>query len=218
MTDAARNAVDCATFAPDDSAYAWGVVRAWRLSEHTKEHEAMAKKNKKPSKDPGGKSGKKGAAPKGKDKKAKKGKKSGAAKTPKNPRPITTGKGTPVAEIAAATMAHLRSGKPDSELWAAHFSSKFMSIEGSGQGWKGIKAVTKKCEEWVSQHTVHSVNFEGPYVGATGFAVKYTLDVTNNASGQRFNMSEVGVYTVEKGKVVQEEFMYFCPTDEAPAS
>ncbi len=167
----------------------------------------MAKKNKKPQKDAKKKDGKK-SGKKGSEKKSKK-----TDKAPKNPRPISTGKGTSVAEIAAATMAHLRSGKPDSELWAAHFSSKFMSIEGSGQGWKGVKAVTKKCEEWVGQHTIHSVNFEGPYVGATGFAVKYTLDVTNNASGQRFTMSEVGVYTVEKGKVVQEEFMYFCPTD-----
>lgn len=178
----------------------------------------MAKKNKKPSKDTGGKSAKRGSeskskAPKGKDKKGKKGKKGGAAKAPKNPRPISSGKGTPVAEIAAAIMAHLRSGKPDSELWGAHFSSKFMSIEGSGQGWKGVKAVKKKCDEWMDQHEVHAVNFEGPYVGATGFSVKYTLDVTNKASGQRFNMSEVGIYTVEKGKVVQEEFMYFCPPE-----
>ncbi len=180
------------------------------------------KKNKKPQK----KNPKK--APKDSNKKsdkkpAKKGspakaKESKASKTPKNPRPISSGKGKSVAEIAAATMAHLRSGKPDSELWAAHFSPKFMSVEGSGQGWKGVKAVKKKCDEWVAQHTVHAVNFEGPYVGATGFSVKYTLDVTNNASGQRFGMSEVGVYTVEKGKVVQEEFMYFCPAETAPSA
>ncbi|MBX3360185.1 MAG: nuclear transport factor 2 family protein [Phycisphaeraceae bacterium] len=177
------------------------------------------KKNKKPEKASG--KGKKESAKKGSGGKAKKGGKSKGTKQPKNPRPITTGKGKPVAEIAAATMAHLRSGKPDSELWGAHFSSKFMSIEGSGQGWKGVKAVKQKCDEWMSQHEIHGVQFEGPYVGATGFAVKYTLDVTNNASGQRFSMSEVGVYTVEKGKVVQEEFMYFCPTDgtaDAPAS
>ncbi len=175
------------------------------------------KKDKKKNKKKGGKSEKSTAVAKS-DKKGtgKKGKK-GADKAPKNPRPISSGKGTPVAEIAAATMAHLRSGKPDAELWAAHFSPKFMSIEGSGQGWKGVKAVTKKCQEWMDQHEIHAVNFEGPYVGATGFSVKYTLDVTNKASSQRFTMSEVGVYTVEKGRVVQEEFMYFSPDDTAPA-
>ena len=187
----------------------------------------MAKKNKKqpkPQEQPDKKPDKKSDQKRGKKQKSGKksekkgsGKKSKKAdKAPKNPRPITTGKGSTPAEVAVALMEHLRSGKPDAELWAEHFAPKFMSIEGSGQGWKGVKAVTKKCEEWVSQHTVHSVNFEGPYIGATGFSVKYTLDVTNNASGQRFSMSEVGVYTIEKGKVVQEEFMYFCPAD-APA-
>jgi hypothetical protein len=186
----------------------------------------MAKKNKNPqakdekkdkNKD-SKKGGKKDKALKKSDKKGtgKKSKK-GADKAPKNPRPITTGKGAPVSEIAAATMAHLRSGKPDAELWAAHFSPKFMSIEGSGQGWKGVKAVTKKCQEWMDQHEIHAVNFEGPYVGATGFSVKYTLDVTNKASNQRFSMSEVGVYTVEKGRVIQEEFMYFC-APETPSA
>lgn len=174
----------------------------------------MAKKNKKPEKKGQKKKGGAKAATKGSPAKRKKSK---ATKAPKNPRSISSGKGKSVADIAAATMAHLRSGKPDAELWSAHFSPKFMSIEGSGQGWKGVKAVKKKCDEWVDQHEVHAVNFEGPYVGATGFGIKYTLDVTNKASGQRFSMSEVGVYTIEKGKVVQEEFMYFCPQDAAPA-
>lgn len=183
----------------------------------TQEQPPMAKKNKKPGKKDDQKGSQKDKAAKKSDKKGsgKKNKKA-ADKAPKNPRPISSGKGTPVAEIAAATMAHLRSGKPDADLWAAHFSPKFMSIEGSGQGWKGVKAVTKKCQEWMDQHEIHAVNFEGPYVGATGFAVKYTLDVTNKASNQRFAMSEVGVYTVEKGRVVQEEFMYFTPADNAP--
>lgn len=155
---------------------------------------------------------------KGSGTKTKKGKKSDAkasAKASKNPREISTGKGKSVGELATALMDHLRSGKPDTELWAAHFAPKFMSIEGIGQGWKGVKAVKKKCDEWMAQHTIHSVNFEGPYVGATGFVVKFFMDITNNASGQRIAMTEVGVYTVEKGKIVQEEFMYFCDPDAA---
>jgi hypothetical protein len=200
----------------------------------------MAKKDKKATKTDAGKksasgsksggkadSKKKGAGSKakGSSAKTKKGKKSDAKATNKaknkpgkNPREISTGKGKSVAELASALMDHLRSGKPDTELWAAHFAPKFMSIEGIGQGWKGVKAVKKKCDEWMAQHTIHSVNFEGPYVGATGFVVKFFMDITNNASGQRIAMTEVGVYTVEKGKVVQEEFMYFCdPAAAAPA-
>ena len=59
-----------------------------------------------------------------------------------------------------------------------------------------------------NEHTLHGASAEGPYIGATGFAVKFRVDVTENASGKRLLMEEVGVYTVENGKIVREEFMY----------
>jgi hypothetical protein len=65
----------------------------------------------------------------------------------------------------------------------------------------------KKAAWWVSSHTLHGASAEGPYIGATGFAVKFRVDVTENASGKRLLMEEVGVYTVENGKIVREEFM-----------
>ena len=49
---------------------------------------------------------------------------------------------------------------------------------------------------------------EGPFVGATGFAVKFRMDIKDNSTGRRTLMEEIGVYTVLKGKIIQEEFMY----------
>ena len=55
---------------------------------------------------------------------------------------------------------------------------------------------------------MHGASAEGPFVGATGFAVKFTIDLETKSTGKRETMTEVGVYTVKNGKIVQEEFMY----------
>ena len=49
---------------------------------------------------------------------------------------------------------------------------------------------------------------EGPFLGSSGFAVRYRMQYKVRASGEIKTMSEVGVYTVQNGKIVREEFMY----------
>ena len=49
---------------------------------------------------------------------------------------------------------------------------------------------------------------EGPFVGAQGFAIKFKMDVEELNTGTRRVSEEVGVYTVNNGKIVREEFMY----------
>ena len=39
------------------------------------------------------------------------------------------------------------------------------------------------------------------------FVVQYDADVTDKNSKKRMQLSEVGVYTVKNGKIVQEEFL-----------
>jgi hypothetical protein len=41
------------------------------------------------------------------------------------------------------------------------------------------------------------------------FVVQYDVDATDKNSKKRFQMSEVGVYTVKNGKIVREEFLPF---------
>ena len=42
---------------------------------------------------------------------------------------------------------------------------------------------------------------------AARFVVQYDADVTDKNSKKRFQLSEVGVYTVKNGKIVREEFL-----------
>jgi hypothetical protein len=130
------------------------------------------------------------------------------AKPPAGPKAVSSGRGASPADIGRDLVAMFNAQVPEREIWDKHFSQALVSIEGNGMAWSGLKAVAAKGAEWLAQHTIHGASAEGPFVGATGFAVKFRMDVEVKATGQRIQMDEIGVYTVKNGKVVQEEFMY----------
>jgi len=161
---------------------------------------------------------KKKPAEKKADKKAK-GKEGKKAKGVKAAAPdkVKTGRGATPAEVAAGIVAMLREKTPESEIWDRWFSRKLVSIEGQmGLAWHGMPAVKSKSQEWYDQHVVHAMEVDGPFVGATGFGVRYSIEVEEKASGTRFQADELAFYTVRNGKVVQEEFMGRAA--EAPAA
>lgn len=133
---------------------------------------------------------------------------------PLAPRNISTGSGQSVAEIGRSLVDMFNRGLLH-EIEERWWSPKITSIEGSGQAWDGRKAVEGKNQWWLSQNRMVNGSAEGPYVGATGFAVKFHLEVEEKATGRRTIMDEVGVYTVRDGKIVQEEFMYGQPASAA---
>lgn len=147
---------------------------------------------KKAAKKPVIKAAKKNAAPK---------------RDPLAPRNITTGKGPTPAEVGASLVDMFNRGllKEIEQIW---WSPSITSIEGMGQAWDGKRAVDGKNEWWLQTNRMIRGTAEGPYVGATGFAVKFHLEVEEITTGQLIVMDEIGVYTVKDGKIVQEEFMY----------
>jgi hypothetical protein len=76
---------------------------------------------------------------------------------------------------------------------------------------EGFDAVRGKSETWDQNNEVHSVEVEGPWPHDDRFIVRFKLDITPKAgpmAGQRMTLDETGLYTVEDGKIVQEEFFY----------
>lgn len=74
---------------------------------------------------------------------------------------------------------------------------------------KGIEAIRAKNAWWNDNHEVHANNVTGPFPhGDDKFAVYFSYDVTFKPVSQRMTMEEVGVYTIENGKIVREEFFY----------
>lgn len=92
------------------------------------------------------------------------------------------------------------------------YDKNVVSVEAEGMGGqspekRGIEAIHGKAEWWINTMEVHSFEVTGPFVAHDRFVVKYDVDVTDRNSKNRFQLSEVGVYTVKNGKIVREEFL-----------
>jgi limonene-1,2-epoxide hydrolase len=81
--------------------------------------------------------------------------------------------------------------------------------EGESAEKRGIDQVRGKIDWWLNAMEIHSFTAKGPFVAHDRFVVQYDADVTEKNSKKRFQLSEVGVYTVKNGKIVREEFLPF---------
>lgn len=93
------------------------------------------------------------------------------------------------------------------------FSEDAVSVEawvppGNNPVATGIAAIRAKGEWWVNNHEVHSGEVFGPYPNGNRFMVRFVFDVTNKPANRRMTMDEIGLFTVENGKIVREEFFY----------
>jgi len=118
---------------------------------------------------------------------------------------LSTGKGASAAEVGASLVSLFNAGKA-SEVERLWHHKNIESIEGDGTVHLGRKGISEKNAWWYSSFDTHSALAEGPYVGATGFAVHFTITISPKGTEDRMTMREVGMYTVNKGKIVREEF------------
>lgn len=128
------------------------------------------------------------------------------------PHPVTTGKGPNPLDVATKVAALLRAGNA-AEVEEQWLAPAIESVEGVGASlaWNGKPAVLGKYRAWEADHEIHELDLEGPWVGATGFALKYRIDVSQKSTGQRTTMEEIAVYTVRDGKITREEFHFALP-------
>jgi len=93
------------------------------------------------------------------------------------------------------------------------FSKDAVSVEAGGppgmdRTSNGIEAIRAKGKWWTDNHTVHKAEVFGPYPHDNRFAVRFVYEITHKPSGRGINMDEVGLFTVENGKITREEFFY----------
>lgn len=115
-------------------------------------------------------------------------------------------------EIARKLADLCRQGK-NGEAQSTLYSPDAVSVEagappGMARESRGMAAIQAKGEWWRANHDIHSATVTGPWPHDNRFVVGFVYDVTFKPSGQRFKMDEVGLYTVENGKIVREEFFY----------
>ncbi len=71
----------------------------------------------------------------------------------------------------------------------------------------GLEQVRGKTQWFMDNHEIHDSKVSGPFVARDTFVVQFDIDVTDKASKERMQMSEVGIYTVKDGKISREEFL-----------
>ena len=111
------------------------------------------------------------------------------------------------ADIAKQFADASKTGKyEDAErLW----SDDVVSLEaqdGPMKEARGRAAVHGKADWWFNNHEIHKFETAGPYVHGDQFTLRFAIDVTQKATGNRVQMDEVGLYSVRGGKIVEERF------------
>lgn len=116
-------------------------------------------------------------------------------------------------EIATRLVDLCRAGKAAQAIELL-YSPKIVSVEPFSHGpdfpamVEGIEAVRAKNQAWAESSTLHELIVDGPFVADDQFAVRFTMDVTPKATGERIQATEMALYTVKDGKIVREEFYY----------
>jgi ketosteroid isomerase-like protein len=114
------------------------------------------------------------------------------------------------SDVAKAFAELCKAGKFEEageRFWADDVVS-LEPMEGPMARLEGRAAVKGKSEWWNSAHEVHSSTAEGPFAHGDQFAMRFAIDVTQRESGQRMQFTEIGLYTVRDGKVVEEKFLF----------
>jgi SnoaL-like domain len=112
-------------------------------------------------------------------------------------------------EIAHDLVALCKAGE-FAQAGEKYWADDVVSVEAAGDNAElhGKAAVRGKGEWWSNAHEIHGVEVEGPYVNGDEFVVRFKMDLTVKETGARHLMDEVGVYTIEKGKIAEERFYY----------
>ena len=115
-------------------------------------------------------------------------------------------------EIAEKLVAHCRAGT-EAEGLDNLYADHAVSIEAAvmpgtdGRETSGLDGIRAKHAWWDAATEVHEFSAEGPFLhGDDRFAVIFEADFTMLEPGQRMQMREVAIYSVEDGKIVREQF------------
>ena len=114
-------------------------------------------------------------------------------------------------EVATKLAAYCRKGewmKAVEDLYAKDIVSvEPRAMENMPAEMRGLDQVRGKTEWWEKNFEVHSCKVGGPFVARDTFVVQFDVDVTEKASKNRMQMSEVAIYKVKDGKVAHEQFL-----------
>lgn len=78
--------------------------------------------------------------------------------------------------------------------------------DGSDQVCRGIEAVRTRNLGWLATHGIEDLSIDGPFVTGDHFALFADMLIAH--AGRRTPHSEIAVFVVRDGRIVEERFFY----------
>jgi hypothetical protein len=72
----------------------------------------------------------------------------------------------------------------------------------------GFPAAQQKLAQWLGHNTIEDVLIDGPFVTGDRFALFIDMEIVRGDTGTREPFSEIAMYTVRDGKIVEERHFY----------
>ena len=113
-------------------------------------------------------------------------------------------------QVADKFHEYMQQGAFD-KIYGELYSPNATSEEAPGTDWQkanGMKEIVEKGKKWNDgiQET-HGGTTDQPIVAGDYFTCRMTMDFTSK-NGERQNFEELGLYKVQDGKIVSEQFFY----------
>ncbi len=109
----------------------------------------------------------------------------------------------------AAKLIELLKGGRNVEAYKTLYAEDAECVEADPKrSRKGLTRLTADMQAFADAHEFHYIRLDGPLVVGETFAVALTFRATPRAGGASFDVPEIGVYTVRRGKIVREQFYY----------
>ena len=113
------------------------------------------------------------------------------------------------AEVAAELTALWLAGEfriAGERYWADDVISIEPDALRDGAECRGIDAVRRKNLRWCSTHGIEDLSLDGPFVTGDHFALFADMLIAH--AGRRTPHSEIAVFAVRDGKIVEERYFY----------
>ncbi|WP_448585175.1 SnoaL-like domain-containing protein [Thermaurantiacus sp.] len=111
-----------------------------------------------------------------------------------------------LAEEFAELCAAGRGEEAAARYWADDIRT-YEAVPGEYAETHGKDQALEKARWWAENHEVHEIEVEGPFVNGNQFLLYWEIEVTPKG-GEREDIEEMVLYTVEEGRIVEERYFY----------
>ncbi len=73
---------------------------------------------------------------------------------------------------------------------------------------RGLRSARARLTQWLAHSAMDDLSIDGPFVTGDQFALFIDTEIMLRETGARRSFSEIAVYTVRNGKIIEERYFY----------